>query len=110
MDRMYDEWSERDLTRTRMQVAPAGLSDPIGLPGAELGVFGTPMGSKEYHGILGDGGHVPGLDDHSVYLLDQAAPYREYEDATTDLIDSGAEEARSTGHGERHPLPVRVHL
>lgn len=94
MDRMYDEWSERDFTRTRMQVAPAGLSDPIGLPGAELGVFGTPMGSKEYHGILGDGGHVPGLDDHNVYLLDQGAPFREYEDAKTDLIDSGAEEAR----------------
>ena len=30
-------------------------------------------------------------DDHSVYLLDQAAPYREYEDATIDLIDSGGE-------------------
>lgn len=95
MDRLYDEWEDRDVTRTRLQVEPSKLSDPIGLPGAELGVFGTPMGSKEYHGIVGDGGHQEGLDDHDVFVLDNTAPYREYEDATTRLIDSGAEEART---------------
>ena len=75
MNRMYDEWSDRDLTRTRMQVAPAGPSDPIGLPGAELGVFGTPMGS-EYHGILGDGGHARAGRSQRVRLGQGAAPFR----------------------------------
>jgi hypothetical protein len=95
MDRMYDEWEDRDLTRTRMQVEPPKLSDPIGLPGAELGVFGTPMGSKEYRGIVGDGGHQAGLDDHDVFILDSGMAYREYEDTVVEQIDESAEEART---------------
>ena len=40
LDRTFDEWESRDFARTRLQVEVPPASAPIGIPGAELGIFG----------------------------------------------------------------------
>ena len=93
MDKMYDEWAERDYSRVQMQVMAPSVSAPIGLPGGELGIFGVPRGDGEYHGMFEDAGHKHGLDDHDVHVF-HAEPNTEYEDDTNKLMDSKNEEMR----------------
>ena len=93
MDNLYDEWGERDLTRVKAQVEPPLRSAPIGLPGAELGIFGVPMGQDEYHGMFDGAGHQPILDDHDVKVF-HSDPNTEYEDDNNRLEDSKNEEMR----------------
>jgi hypothetical protein len=93
MDALYDEWAERDLSRIKTQVVPSMNSDPIGLPGGELGIFGTPMGEGEYQGMFEDAGHKPILDDHDVHVF-HSEPNTEYEKDVHILEDSKHEEMR----------------
>jgi hypothetical protein len=87
-----EEYVERDLARTHMQVEAASTSDAIDLPNSELGVFGIPLGRGEYFAI--DGGFVPGLDQQDIHVLD-ADPHTEYEEMAFDLSDLQGDHHRS---------------
>jgi len=94
IDRTYDEWANRDLSRAKLQVEPDHLSDPIGLPGHEqLGIFGIPMGEGAYEGMYENSGHQPGLDDNDVHVF-HSEPNTDFEMATIDMYDATTEEAR----------------
>jgi len=94
LDEIDDEWADRNVSRARFQVEASALSAPIGLPGKELGVFGVPMGDGEYHGILGDAGHLAGADDHDIHVF-SSDPYPTYEMKTMKFYDDKSELERS---------------
>lgn len=92
----YDEWADRDMARTRMQVEMPILSEPIDFPSGEtLGVFGVPKHPGAFHAIE-DGGFKPGVDQVDIHAF-SSNPQTEYESNTVAVMESEAEVARSQG-------------
>lgn len=95
IDQTYEEWADRDFARARLQVEGNTLSDPVGMPGHELGIFGTPLGPGAYRSVVpGMSGHVPGLDDMEIHTS-STGPNTEFETASVDVIDNVAQLART---------------
>jgi hypothetical protein len=93
LSRIDDEWKERDLGRARLQVEGPALSDPIGLAGHELGIFGTPMGAGAFHSRV-DHGEKAGVDFQELHLFSPSANIR-YESTQIDYSNNEAELART---------------
>ena len=96
IERTKQQWSNRELTRARLQVEAPLLSAPIILPSGEpLGVYGIPMEPGAYHSQVG-GGYVPGLDQKDVEIF-SSEPHTEYELRNVDYADVSAELSRTQG-------------
>jgi len=93
LQRIDDEWKERDLGRARLQVEGPALSDPVGLPGHELGIFSVPMGAGAFHSRV-DHGEKEGVDIQELHLFSPTSNIR-YESTQIDYSNNEAELART---------------
>lgn len=87
----YDEWADREVSRTRMQSEAPILSEKIDFAsGQTLGIFGVPM----HPGSFARDGHVPGLDQGDVHVF-SSAPQTEFENSSIHILELQADLART---------------
>lgn len=58
LGRTFDEWENREASRTRMQVEIPPHPPPIGLPGSELSIFGVEYAESQRVELMQNKGHV----------------------------------------------------
>lgn len=58
LDRTFDEWENRQASRTRMQVEVPPHPNPIGLPGSELSIFGVEYAESQRVELMNNRGRV----------------------------------------------------
>ncbi len=87
LDRTFDEWENREATRTRVQVEIPPSSPPVGLPGMELGVFGMPQAEVDRQKLMESKGRLEKDELEEEFFGDDGNDYAPQEDWYLEEVD-----------------------